>query len=236
MSNVQPVYPNAILSWTDRVDGVSLDLAEDINTVASDLISVETTLGTNAQKEPNPPTGTAITYSNVSARISDAVNNINMPVSALSAASGIVPNGPAQNINYYFVGYDPYSMYNGTDITIPANGWWVVSSQQFWPWVNNGYTRNFMTLNGVSNVIDENLIDWQFSGNVLIANSVGTPRWQLFGKRGRWSKLWFQGPLHSGDRISVWSENGTASGVLNISNMSLKAAMSKKITGTFTSG
>ena len=39
------VYPNGYFTWTDRIDEVDIDYAEDINAVADDLSAVENTLG-----------------------------------------------------------------------------------------------------------------------------------------------------------------------------------------------
>ena len=55
-------YPTNIMSWDDREDGVSDVLAEDVNTLASEIIAVETELfdGVKSIKEvasiPTAPT------------------------------------------------------------------------------------------------------------------------------------------------------------------------------------
>src|SRR5580692_11090897 len=136
MTNIQPVYPNGILSWTDRTDDVNEVDANDVNTLASDLISVETTLGTTVEIEPSPPVGTPITYSSASARITDAMNNRQMPVSSLVSNSAVVGNTTTGVMNKYVVAYDPYGVYNGNDITIPSDGWWYISASQIWQWWN----------------------------------------------------------------------------------------------------
>lgn len=234
MTNIKPVFPSAIFTWTDRVDGVSLDMAADINTVASDLISVETTLGVNPQIEPTPPTGIPITYASVSTRVSDAMTNTRLPVCYLFSASQNNNNVSSGILNTYQVNYDPYNMFNGTDLTIPSNGWWSITSEQTWNWWNSGYSRQYLALNGSSNVLCEDFIDWTFSGNVGIAPFV--PRWQIYGKRPRTTHVNFQGLLHQGDRISIYSENGTSSATLGLVNLKLKASMLKVVSGTFTSG
>lgn len=236
MSNINPVFPSAIFSWTDKVNLQDLDNAVDINSTAAEVISIENTLGSNPQIEPSPPVGLAITYPSVSARISDAMGNVQLPVCFLINSSAKIPNTTPSNQNSYIISYDPDSMYNGTDITIPQSGWWHISSTQIWVWWNNGYVRHFLALNGSTSMIAESLIDWQFAGNTSSGSMVTTPRWQQFGRRPRMTTVDFQGPLHKGDRISAYSENGTSNASITVNSLTLKASMTKKISGTFTSG
>lgn len=238
MSNVVPVYPSGIFTWTDKVDLQDADLAENINSVASDLISVENTLGTNPEIESQMPVGNPKTYSNVSNRISDAMNNNNLPVCTIAVAQFYVNNSSSGSRNAYQIALDPFNMFNGTDLTIPANGWYILSSFQRWDWWNDGFSHHYKTLNGQSNIIDEDVVDWTFAGNVVQGtNNPGLlPRWQIFGKRPICTKTWWQGALHEGDRISVYSENGTSNAAHHVSNSLLKACMVRSLEGTFTSG
>lgn len=234
MSNVQPVYPNSVLTWTDRVDQQSIDFAGDINTVASDLISVEKTIGTTPNIEPNPPTGTPVTYATVSARISDAMNNKELPVCELTSSQIVLNNSTAGILNTYKATYDPFNMFNGVDLTIPANGWWYVTVSQTWQGWNDGYSHLSLCLNGTANIIDDDLINWQFPGNTVLAGVGG--RWRRFGSRSITSTCVWQGLAHKGDRFSGFSENGTSNAAHVVNNLSLKASMLRTIPGTFTSG
>jgi hypothetical protein len=238
MSNVRPVYPSGLFQWVDRIDEVNIDFANDINSVASDLISVETVLGTNPQKEPNPPAGTAgtINYATVSARISDAMDNSQLPVCELFASEIAVPEHTPGQLTAYSVNYDPFKMFNGTDITIPTNGWYIVQSVHVVNWWNKGYWHHKLTLNGAANQLHDDLIDWEFAGNVSSTGSVGTPRWQEFGRRTRSSNIFWQGLLHHGDRLSVFIENGTGDDAHQATNLTVKVAMLRTVSGTFTSG
>ena len=234
MSNVKAVYPNGIFTWTDKVDQVNVDFANDINSVASEVISVESTLGTTPTVENNPPSGgTKVTYNTVDDRISDAINNSQLPACSVTASSFIVPNTTIGVVNQYKVNYDPYDMFNGTDITIIANGWYLASTHQWWNWWSDGYVHHSLQLNG--ELLDEDLVDWQFSGNVSSV-STALPRWQTFGKRSRLTRIFWQGLLHKGDRITALSENGTSNSSFKVTNMNMKVAMLRSTTGSFASG
>jgi hypothetical protein len=241
-SNVQPVYPNAIFPWTDRVDNQSIDFANDINSTVAELESVETTIGIKPQVETGVPTGNPVSYSSVSSRISDAMVNAQLPYSYLNAPGGYdIPNNTGGSLIPLAVRLDPYGCFNGTDITIPANGWYSLSSTIIWPWWNNGYDYHFVSLNGSSFILEDALLDWQFSGNTLPETSGGpvlTPRWQLFGKRSLRTHITWEGALHKGDRISVYAENGTSNAAQATEDADLKIFMKRTIPSsvTFASG
>lgn len=251
ISNVQPVYPNGIFPWTDKVDNSDIDFAANINSIAAEVESVELTVGTTPNVEPSPPTGLPLTYGSVSNRITDAMSNAQLPYSALLATNVSVNNYGSGSLAPFTVGLDPYSCYNGNDITIPVNGWWLLTSESQWAWSSNGYSHVSMTLNGSSSVLDEYVLDWEFAGNVLplsytadgqpITNppsGSAPPRWQQFGTRPIKVGLSFQGPLHAGDRVSVYLENGTAATFQTIVSMNLHAFMMRTIppTTSFVSG
>jgi hypothetical protein len=234
MTSVQPVFPNGILSWTDRVDEVNVVFAIDPNSLAADLISVENTLGTNPQIEPSPPLGTPITYPSVSNRITDAMNCAQMPVCSLTQAQLQCPNTSGGIFNPYRVAYDPYRCFNGTDFTCPADGWWVITTTQTWSWWNVGYSHHGICFNGLSNILCDHLINWEFPGNDTFDGIPG--RWQQFGLRPMTSYLTWQGLCHAGDRFSGLSENGTTNASQVITGLTLKACMVKGVAGNFTSG
>ena len=253
LSNVKPSYPSSVLSWLDRVDNQDVDFANDINSVVADLESVETVVGTNPQIESAPPTGNPINYASVSTRISDAMSNAQLPFVSLTLPSQTLSNTSSGMLLSFKSAIDGYGSYNGNDITVPASGWWIVSSVMQWSWWNEGYVHHSMTLNGSSNVLGEKLVDWAFSGNVqpvlykpgavingvpqvFVGNPIVTPPWWSRGKRPLRTSVDWQGALHKGDRISVYAENGTSNAATNITNASLKASMLRVIPGTFTSG
>lgn len=247
MTAVKPIYPNGVFAWVDRVDQQSIDFAGDINSVASEIISIESTLGTTPNIERSNPVGLPITYPTVSARISDAMTSAQMPTVELSRTTLTIPNLNTGIINPYVASFDPFGMFNGVDITIPANGWWIVSASQSWSGWTDGYSHHYMTLNGSSNVVDQNVLNWEFPGNSI---SNGIPgRWQASSNaviigppiikpvvRPIVTTLFFQGLAHKGDRFSAFSENGTSNAAHIVNTLTLKASMVKKVSGTFTSG
>jgi len=256
LSNVQAVYPDGIFPWVDRVDEQDIVFAEDVNPLAAEIESIEQTIGTTPQIEPNPPQGgTPITYSSISSRISAAMDNSNLPVVSLGNSSFTCPNNTVGNLLPYFRRFDPFNCYNGSDVTVPASGWWIVTSTQTWDWWSDGYSCHRLCLNGIGGIIHEQFIDWEFSGNLVPNNPqfgvvdgqivpvpTGSrlpnvfPRYWEFGKRPRQTTTTWQGLLNAGDRLSSTAENGTSNASHSISNMSFKAIMIKTVTGSFTSG
>jgi hypothetical protein len=234
MSNVQPVFPAGVLSWTDRIDDVNIVFAVDVNTLASDLISVENTLGANPQIEQHPPVGLPVTYSSMSGRVTDAMNNSQLPVVHLQNSGFFIDNVKVAIQNTYTAVFDPANAFNGVDITIPASGWWMINSKQIWGWWDDGYVRNAITLNGSGNILTEHFFNWGFPENKTIGGVLG--RYIKYGQRDHTAEVSFQGRLNKGDRISVYSENGTSHSSHHILNASLKAAMLRTISGTFPSG
>lgn len=253
MSSVKSIFPGGIANWTDRIDQVNRVFAVDTNTLASEMISIEKTLGINPQIEKKPPVGTTVTYTSTDARISDAMRNAQMPVVLLTRDHLDMNNVSGAVLNTYNASYDPAKSYNGTDITIPANGWWIVTSEQTWNWWNDGFSHHALTFNGLNNIVDEDLIDWEFSGNIKLTtpnqitnqgeqnfpggfNPGGPPRWLQYGKRSRTTKVAWQGLCHKGDRFSVFSENGTSHASHRAFALELKASMIRSVSGNFVSG
>lgn len=256
LSNVQAVYPNGIFPWIDRVDQQDIVFAEDVNPLASEIEAIETTIGTTPNVEPRPPQGgTPITYPSISSRISDAMNNTQLPVVSLGNPTFTCHNSSPGLLFPWFVHFDPFNCYNGTDITAPASGWWIVTATTQWSWWNDGFSHHMLCLNGFDNIMHEEFLDWEFSGNNVPINpsyevvdgqivpvAAGTPfsftqpRWWQFGKRSRKTTVTWQGLLNKGDRLSVLGENGTSNPGHVLNNMSFKAIMIKSVSGNFVSG
>lgn len=249
MTSVKPVFPNGIFTWSDRVDSQSVDFANDINSVASDLISVENTLGTNPENETGLPSGLPkVNYSTVSARVSDAMKNAQLPYGSVQNLSFTINNISAGTLVPFIQEWDPLNLWNGTDITIPCDGWYVVDAFQTWPWSSAGYSYqtlvvnspsgiffggNGPNLNASNSILGDDLIDWTFSGNTT-ANTGPTfgpnlPRWQVYGQRPITTHIPWQGRLHRGDRLSVYSENGTNNANVTITSSYLRLHMFRNI-------
>lgn len=242
LSNVQPTYPAGIFPWTDRVDQQNIVFAEDVNPLAAEIESIENTIGTTPNVEPNPPQGgSPVVFASISARISAAMNNSQLPVVSLGNSSFTCPNNTSGSLIPHFVHFDPFNCFNGTDITAPAGGWWIVTTAQQWNWWNDGYSHHMLCLNGFNNILHEEFVDWEFPGNIVpisqtFPQALPTPRWWQFGKRPVRTTVTWQGLLNKGDRLSVLAENGTSNPGHVINNIILKAVMIKSVSGSFVSG
>jgi len=238
LSNVRPIFPAGTFQWSDRVDNVNIDFANDINSTVAEIESIETVLGSNPQVEPLPPTGLPVSYPTVSARISDAMTGNNMPFCSLIAASQVIPNYGAAWVAHHTASLDPYGCYNGTDITIPVNGWWQLEASAEWPWNDTGYVAQYLTLFGSTYILDEEIFNWQFPANLQSLGTALVPRFVLNGKPIITTKVSFMGALHKGDRITNFLENGTSTVGVTVNAIRLKATLMRTIpsTITFTSG
>jgi hypothetical protein len=204
-----PTYPSGVFSWgTDRVDYESIDLAEDANSLAAEVVALESTLGTDAQTESSPVAGNPVSYATVDARISDNLAGNQLPVCILGNPSLQVPNFQSAGTNYGAwntysnVNFDPFNMYNGTDVTIPALGLWRITIGQQWDWWSTGYHACYFYLN--NNYFRQDIWHWDFAGN-----SPGG-WWYTVDDipRPGSNKITWEGILGEGDRIQVLSENG----------------------------
>lgn len=247
-SNVQSVYPSGIFPWTDRVDNVNIDFANDINSTVAEVEAIENILGPNPQTEPGLGGQVPISYSNVSSRISAAMTGESLPYVTLTANSVPVTYNSAGVLCPFKTNLDPYSCYNGTDVTIPTNGWWSISSVATWSWYNTGYLHHSCCLNGAGNVLHDHVFDCQFSGNVQglvyspngspVQQNTNTPRYYQYGKRQFTTRTNFEGLLHAGDRISIYLENGTGHANVTVPQVNLKGVLLRTLppTVTFSSG
>lgn len=236
------IFPQSIVSWTDRIDELNTVFADDPNSLAAEIGAIENALGVLPAVEKYPiiasspvaqpligtsgvSSGNTIVYSSVDARLSDMLNGNQLPVCALSSPQQAIPNWQSTGQNYgvwnnYTVDFDPFGMYNGTDITIPADGWWHFSAAQSWEWWSTGY-------NGMWQWIDNYYYRhhhwfWDYPGNQIVyAQPLGGPAtvsspavpianyWYKPGElRPAITSVDWQGVLKAGQRIRVLSENG----------------------------
>src|ERR1039458_2619287 len=123
-------FSNAIYSWgTDRVDGIDIDWANDVNSLAAEVTATESALGENPQTEPYLPGATSFNvagpnFSSASQRMSALANGTMTPVVSLAFDELHIPNtfncGPGTHYGFWNSWdrvYDPFECYNGTDIT-----------------------------------------------------------------------------------------------------------------------
>ena len=201
--SVAAVYPNTTFSWTDRIDNVNVVFANDPNSIVAEVIAIENTLGTNPQQEKNPIIGTApINYASVDARISDTLAGSQKPVVELNCSN--LPCRAGQLIfNSYRARFDPFRMYNGNDVVVPADGWWIITATQQWEepiGFFTGFSRCGLLLNGFLEHFHD--FRWDFPNRTLVP--FGFP----IGVYGYNTMTW-QGLLHKGDRFQIQSCNGT---------------------------
>jgi hypothetical protein len=226
------VYPNSVFPWTARRNNLDVVWAADPNSLASEIQAIESIIGTNPNVEPNPPTGSALTYSTMSARVTDAMDNNNLPYSWLRNSKGFFINAGQQIFNSYNTQQDPYNIWNSVDGTIPCSGWWTISATQKWNQLGNNFRGGnvqFLLVNG--NVVESDIWNWDtffaiphedYASSVLASN-------------GQTHVFW-QGLLHKGDRIQSQSINNTFCPGIQVNDCHLRLMCNRVVSGTFTSG
>lgn len=212
------VYPSGVIQWTPRINCVDIVWANDPNSLANELVAIESTVGVNPQIESNPPYGVGavaplgvpgtVAYNTLSARVSDAMNNNLLPFTYLTGNDFYIPGSGGQAFNAYTVTLDPYGMYNGHDITVPCDGFWgLYHTQRFNQLGDNfiGLNMNFLYING--NWVHAQLWDWNnFLGE---ASGLDIPHpSNVMGSNGIVNFSWM-GLLHAGDRLQMLTANYT---------------------------
>jgi hypothetical protein len=228
MGSVQAVFPYGIASWTDRIDEVDIVFALDPNTLAAEIAATETALGVTPATEQANPMGNPVVYDNVGARIHDVAMGGQIPCVELSQQSLLVANTGSGERCRYRPRFDPFTMFNGIDITVPCDGWWLVQSLITWTWWDVGYFHHRLHCNGFGNILHERHFDCGFEGN----DPDG--RWQLFEGRHRslTTDTWWMGPAHKGDIFSTTAENGTTHANHLLEDLTFKAIMMRSLVNT----
>ena len=221
MSNFQALFPAAVVSWTDRRDQLDIVFAADPNSLAAEIIAIENTLGVMPQVEKNPISGNPVTYASVDARISAVQQAQQLPVVALRQQNIFIGSdeAPGGALNTYQTLFDPFKMYNGNDVTLPVNGWYVISAHQQWDWWDSGWCRHGVYINGTG-LLDETFVRFDLEGNVD-----GGKWWH----RNQSASVFWQGPLGAGTRVSVYSENGTSDDDHRVVYMTLHVACTTRL-------
>jgi hypothetical protein len=193
-------FPRAIAGWQNRIDNVDIVWANDPNSLAAEIISIENTLGHMPHVEKHTAWGPPVTYNDVSDRISAVQLGAGLPYSELIATNFRVGYGAYFNgvRNTYRPLTDDFGFFNGTDMTMFANGIFVIDVMQVYqPW-SNGFLNVHLTLNG--NLARTGTWSW---------DSVPTNGPRSWENRTASAGLAWMGPLQYGDRVSVVTENGT---------------------------
>jgi hypothetical protein len=226
------VYPNSVFPWTARRNNLDVVWAADPNQLAAEVQAIESIVGTNPNVETSPPTGNALNYNTMSQRLTDANNNAELPYSLLSNNNGFFIGAGQIIINTYASNNDPYGIWNGSDGTIPCNGWWTISAEQKWNQHGNNFRGGnvqILLLNG--QLLESDIWNWDtffgvpnegYNQNVLASNGL--------------THVFWQGALHKGDRIQSQSINNTFCPGIQVTGCHLKFFCNRTISGTFTSG
>lgn len=202
------IFPQSIAAWTDRIDEIDTVWANDPNSIAAEVGAIESVLGVMPQVEKFPITGTGtIAYDSVDARLSDMVAGSHIPVMSLSSPEQHINNWRGAGAEYgewntYGVDYDPFGMYNGTDVTIPADGWYSVSIAQTWEWWSTGYHGHWFWID--NRYYRHHHWHWDFHGN----EEGGWWYRSQSEQRSATTNIDWQGILHKGQRLRALSENG----------------------------
>lgn len=217
-----PIFPKALSSWTDRINNVDTVWAADPNSLAAEIISIESTLGTMPQVESGTPTGGPVTYSNVSTRINAAMLQSAHPYVELYASNFKVGHGSwnGGSFNTYKVVEDTFKYFNGSDITVQAAGVYIIDAYQTWDYYTSGYVALNLAINNTFARGD--LWKWDFP--------TSGPSYSTYN--GRWATTSFtwMGALAKGERIRIASENGTSKNPYTIVNSTLRMYYLRSLT------
>lgn len=177
------------------------------------------------QLESNPIAGPQVNFVSVNQRLDYLTAGQQLPVvemtstgQAVASRQGALTNYGVYN-TYGNVAYDPFKMWNGSDVTVPATGWYSVDAVQYWPWALSGY--NAMHLLVASALQDTDIWSWDFP-----ENAQGSA-WQGYSNMARpgCTHVRFEGIINQGARIRVISENGTPVTPVTAENMRLSVSL-----------
>lgn len=217
------VFPKSIAPWTDRIDEVDVIWANDPNTLAAEIIAIETVLGVMPQVEKSPYIGNPVTYASVDARMSDLLAGTLHPWVQLSATNFYCYNneqykGQYGHCNSYNKVYDEYNLYNGSDITIQASGLYLIIGQQTWEWHDSGYCFHHC-------YVDNN---WR-CGDRWYWNFASTGPGHYQDTRTMTTYFSTLIPVTAGQRVQGISENGTSRNPYHVLSSSLSAYCLRKL-------
>lgn len=224
-SDVTPSFPEGIFPWQDRLDEQNIVYANDPNSLAAEVESIESTLGAMPHLESNPVAGPQIQFVSVNQRLDYLTAQQQVPLVQISSQGQQIPNHVAAGVNwgqynsYGTVAYDPYTLWNGSDVTAPVTGWYYVDAVTYWPWSQSGYVASHLLIN--SALRDTDRWDWGFPQNVQGG------AWQGYSDVARpgCTHVTYSGIVNQGNRIRVMSENGTTTSPVTAENLRLSVSM-----------
>lgn len=224
-------YPKAVASWTARIDNVNTVYAADPNTLAAEILAVESALGPMPQVESPVPVGSPLTYSTVGDRINAAMLQTAHPYAELYKSNFKVGYGKLVQVPYllnyavynsFSVVEDEWNYFNGSDITIQAPGVYLIDGFQVWDFYTSGWLFHMLVINGA--VARGDLWQWNFP--------TSGPNSENYD--GHWARTgWaWMGPLAKGDRVRVASQNATTKNPYTVVGSSLRVYYLRSLTSS----
>lgn len=221
---IKAVYPNGIVPWSNRVDRLNTVYAVDPNTLAAEVVAIQSTIGTNPQIESSTPVGTKVVYATVNARIHDVQMGNQLPAITVTAPTFSVKNDGVLHTNSYpNTSFDPMSLANGIDFTVKAPGWYRVWAKQRYFWAASGFVMVKLTVG--SNVVDEDFWSWDFSENKPGGNWHNQPKML---------SVMYEGVIQRGQRVSVTSVNSSNLTLLQVDQAVLKLSWVRSVPSNVT--
>jgi len=216
-------YPQALFSWTNRVNGQTV-YAADPNELAAEVDAIESTLGTNAENEPAPLTNAVSKYATVSARISAAGLQTGHPYVTMVSKNFKVshsltpPFNPGATSKPTGAPGTVYPAYYGTggNLTIQDAGLWHIEVNQIWLNAPSGWVMTDLYVG--SGVVSRDVFSYdQFpkSGS----NAYGEKFVNLSGH----THNSYMGVIGKGTVVRVASQNCTPTSPLTVSFSNLTA-------------
>jgi hypothetical protein len=143
-------YPNGVKVWSPRVNQRDDVEADDVNSLAAEIIAIQTTLGLSPAIDTSV-NGDHIDHQTVSQRLHDIQSGYNRPVVRLEG-NAIIPNAAEIPIDFAAIAaqIDSDGAFDGVGITIPRSGWWVLTGDCRWPINTNGFRLLALTFSGTN--------------------------------------------------------------------------------------
>lgn len=214
------VYPGAIVSWTQRINGETV-WAADPNALAAEVTAIETYLGGNPQIEHASIAGSVKTFNTTSERISAAMLQNGHPFVEISRSDNW---GVLHSTNATHTGQNPFNTVtaswpnytNAGTIVIQDTGFWVVNATQRWAPASSGWVMMNVLSNG--SVLRRDIFSYsQFPSSG--SNTYG----ERFLNQEGFTDSTYLGRLVKGTVLSVASGNFTNVNPLNVHSMNLSA-------------
>lgn len=218
------VYPNSIFPWTARRNNLDVVWAADPNQLAAEIQAIETVIG----PKPNVETGTwnnvPVSYADMNTRIAVAATDENKPYAMVARGQISVHVAPpadvdihfsagkSVNLNFYNVESDNYGMYNGTDLTVPTPGLYMIFANCSYS--TTGAFRSGLIVHNL--LINGNLVDSGYHAFNYPSEAI----WDQLGDYAYTDTTYMAG-MNTGDRISVQCVNAT-NGVMSVEYATLR--------------